>query len=99
MNLKLKTLLEGFAWERKPGQPLPTLKDVTKIHNEAPVDHTTMRLKSNIDQKWDTAQVIQKDLQSFIEASMGAGGEDLVNDIYMALKNSTEYARRVIRKG
>ena len=34
MNLKLKTLLEGFAWERKPGQPLPTLKDVTKIHNE-----------------------------------------------------------------
>ncbi len=25
---KLKTLLEGFAWERKPGKPLPTLAEV-----------------------------------------------------------------------
>ena len=30
--MKLKKLLEGFAWERKPGQPLPTLKDTTKAH-------------------------------------------------------------------
>ena len=36
---KLKTLLEGFAWERTPGQPLPTLKDVATKHNvnEAPI--------------------------------------------------------------
>lgn len=25
---KLKSLLEGFAWERKPGKPLPTLSEV-----------------------------------------------------------------------
>ena len=31
--MKLKKLLEGFAWERKPGQPLPTLKDTTKAHS------------------------------------------------------------------
>jgi hypothetical protein len=56
-------------------------------------------LKSNIMQKWDTAQVIQKDLQSFIDSARDAGGEDLINVIYTALKNSTEYARRIIRKG
>ena len=28
MKLKLKTLLEGYAWERKPGQSLPTLAEV-----------------------------------------------------------------------
>ena len=35
--MKLKKLLEGFAWERKAGQPLPTMKDVAKNHkvNEA----------------------------------------------------------------
>tara|TARA_R110000751_G_scaffold94798_1_gene185049 strand:- start:2754 stop:3131 length:378 start_codon:yes stop_codon:yes gene_type:complete len=32
--MKLKKLLEGFAWERKPGQPLPTLDDVQKEHSQ-----------------------------------------------------------------
>ena len=26
--MKLKKILEGFVWERKPGQPLPSLKEV-----------------------------------------------------------------------
>ena len=26
--MKLKKLLEGFVWERKPGQPLPSLNEV-----------------------------------------------------------------------
>ena len=30
--MKLKKLLEGIAWERKPGQPLPTLADVARKH-------------------------------------------------------------------
>tara|TARA_Y100000593_G_scaffold86362_1_gene164927 strand:+ start:1893 stop:2261 length:369 start_codon:yes stop_codon:yes gene_type:complete len=30
--MKLKKLLEGFAWERKPGQPLPTLKDTARAY-------------------------------------------------------------------
>ena len=33
MGTKLKTLLEGFAWERTPGKPLPTLADVQAAHN------------------------------------------------------------------
>ena len=30
--MKIKKLLEGIEWERKPGQPLPTLKDVAAKH-------------------------------------------------------------------
>jgi hypothetical protein len=29
---KLKQLLEGYAWERVPGKPLPTLKGVTAAY-------------------------------------------------------------------
>jgi len=32
--MKLKKLLEGYAWERKDGQSLPTLNDVQKKYNE-----------------------------------------------------------------
>ena len=31
-TIKMKKLLEGFAWEREPGKPLPTLADVTRKH-------------------------------------------------------------------
>ena len=93
--MKLKDLLNENVLGELPSSKLKKMKwnPVTdkKSINEG--------LRSNIMQKWDTAQVIQKDLQSFIDSARGAGGEDLVNDIYMALKNSTEYARRVIRKG
>lgn len=32
MALKLKTLLEGYAWERKADGSLPTLKDAIAVH-------------------------------------------------------------------
>ena len=33
MSTKLKSLLEGYAWERTPGKALPTLADVQAAHN------------------------------------------------------------------
>jgi len=42
-QIKLKSLLkEGFAWERKPGKPLPTIQEVmdeyeAKQEKEAPI--------------------------------------------------------------
>lgn len=30
--IKLKSLIEGYAWERKPGKPLPTLSEVQAEH-------------------------------------------------------------------
>ncbi len=91
---KLKNLLKENLG-KLPSSKLKKMK-WNPVTDKQPINEG---LKSNIMQKWDTAQVIQKDLQSFIDSARGAGGEDLVNDIYMALKNSTEYARRVIRKG
>jgi len=39
--MKLKKLMEGLAWEREPGKPLPTLKDVADKHlKEANPDGT-----------------------------------------------------------
>ena len=32
MTLKLKTLLEGYAWERKADGSLPTLRDAIAVH-------------------------------------------------------------------
>lgn len=32
MSIKLKTLLEGYAWERKADGSLPTLKDAIAVH-------------------------------------------------------------------
>jgi len=56
-------------------------------------------IKSNIMQKWDTTQVIEKDLVEFINSAQDASGAELTSKIYIALKNATEHARRVIRKG
>jgi len=93
--MKLKSLLNENVLGDLPSSKLKKMK-WNPVTDREPVNEG---LKSNIMQKWDTVQAIQKDLQSFIDSASGAGGEDLVNDIYMALKNSTEYARRVIRKG
>ena len=34
MKIKMKALLEGFAWERTSGKALPTLADVTRKHQQ-----------------------------------------------------------------
>ena len=33
--MKLKQLLEGYAWERRSDGSLPTLSDVTTIHEQS----------------------------------------------------------------
>jgi len=56
-------------------------------------------IRSNIMQKWDTTTVIQNDIEEFVDRAMDAGGIDLLSKVYIALKNATEHARRVYRKG
>ena len=45
-----KNLDEGYAWERKDGQPLPTLNDVQKEHNkkisESPIQYNPNNYES-----------------------------------------------------
>ena len=56
------------------------LKDILKE------DYSTMRLKSNIDQKWGSSKDMQNDLRQWFEASMQSGGYDLIDDIVSALE-------------
>lgn len=49
-KIKLKTLLEGFAWEREPGKPLPTLGEVQKKY-EASLNELS---DEEIDARWNT---------------------------------------------
>ena len=91
--MKLKKLLEGYAWERTPGKPLPTLKDVAKQHNSInEVDYSTMKLKSNIDQKWDSTDVMMDDLRQWIGSSVAASGPEMGKDIADALKIMMNFA-------
>lgn len=49
-------------------------------------DYSTLKLKSNIAQKWGSSRDMQKDLRQWFEAAVGAGGYDLVDDIVSALE-------------
>ena len=91
-NVKLKSLLEGYAWERNPkdfGKPLPTLKDIQAAYQakqDITEDYSTMHLKSNIDQKWDDKNVMIDDLTQWLDTLHSTGGEELYHDIIEALK-------------
>ena len=51
-------------------------------------DYTTMRLKSNIDQKWKTEQDMEEDLVAWFDASVAAGGQELGQEIIDRLEHS-----------
>jgi len=94
--MKLKKLLEstpGFK-NRKFGDPLPTLASVQQAHmnkvNE--VDYSTMKLKSNIDQTWDSTDVMMDDLRQWIGASVAASGPEMGKDLADALKLMMNFA-------
>jgi len=94
--MKLKKLLEGYAWERKPGQPLPSLKDVAKKHNAInEVDYSTMKIKSNIAQTWKDESNVEEDLVAWFNASVGAGGTGLGDDIIYAVEDALKKMRKI----
>jgi len=49
-------------------------------------DYSTMRLQSNIAQKWHDSEDMKNDLRQWVEASMQSGGYDLLDDIVSALE-------------
>jgi hypothetical protein len=54
-------------------------------------------LKSNIAQKWPDQRTIEKDLMSFVDMALDAGGEELVEDIHASLMKAAEYAMKKLR--
>ena len=43
-TIKLKSLLEGYAWERKPGKPLPTLSEVQAEYEKNLTEETEYKV-------------------------------------------------------
>ena len=86
--MKLKKLIEGYAWEREAGKPLPTLNDVAKKHNEnvneampsgtmdRPVD-----IKSDILRSWKNSDIAQEDLESYLQMLYQDGNYDTMDDM------------------
>ena len=71
------------------------LKDLTpkgqKAINERPiqrskVDYSTMKLKSNIDQKWTSTQEMEFDLRQWAGAVLSASGPELAKEIGLMMK-------------
>lgn len=52
MSLKLKALLEGYAWERKADGSLPTLKDAIAVHEANKAEKEPRWQDSDGDGKW-----------------------------------------------
>lgn len=52
MGLKLKALLEGYAWERKADGSLPTLKDAIAVHEANKAKNEPRWQDNDGDGKW-----------------------------------------------
>lgn len=50
-------------------------------------DHTTMTLKSNIDQKWKTVDDMAGDMQQWLSSVYSSGGEDMYQEITDILRH------------
>jgi hypothetical protein len=79
-NVKMKSLLEGFAWERSErqfGKPLPTLEDIQKAYEakqDIKEDNTTSRMEGLLDQNaWK--QAVAK-LEGIVEFYQNEGFEN-----------------------
>jgi len=57
--LKLKNLLSEHAWDRKFGEPLPTLKDVAEKHQVT--EHTVTFTKDEMEKLHSDGQVVKAD--------------------------------------
>tara|TARA_B100001093_G_scaffold488970_1_gene526702 strand:+ start:16071 stop:16862 length:792 start_codon:yes stop_codon:yes gene_type:complete len=62
------------------------IKKAMKLETIMQEDYSTMKLKSNIAQKWGSSKDMQKDLRQWFEAAYQGGGYDLIDDIVSALE-------------
>ena len=78
--MKLKTLLEGYAWERKADGSLPTLSDATAKHES--------NLKKQGNSEFDPGghYYVPPD-DEFTKMDANPTGEQLAEDIYDAINN------------
>ena len=83
MALKLKSLLEGYAWERKADGSLPTLKDSIAVHEANKAKKEPRWQDNDGDGKWYEPE----DLNEYGEDEFDRNPE-----MYGGGKSSREYA-------
>ena len=83
MALKLKKLLEGYAWERKADGSLPTLKDSIAVHEANKAKKEPRWQDNDGDGKWYEPE----DLNEYGEDEF-----DRSSQMYGGGKSSREYA-------
>jgi len=90
-NIKLKTLLEGYAWERTPGKALPTLEDVQNAHNKGQnIKEGNSRMEGLLDQKaWKEVTANVYDIMMDFQAD-GFETEDIIEFLSEKLKSTIE---------
>jgi hypothetical protein len=84
MGLKLKALLEGYAWERKPDGSLPTLKDAIAVHEAnkgAKPDYI------DIDKDGDTEEPMKKAAKEVNEGHNDHGILEMVSEAENIVQN------------
>lgn len=90
-NIKLKTLLEGYAWERTPGKALPTLEDVQNAHNkEKAIKEGNSRMEGLLDRNaWKEVSANVYDIVMDFKAE-GFETEDIIEFLSEKLKSGIE---------
>ena len=84
MGLKLKALLEGYAWERKPDGSLPTLKDAIAVHEAnkgAKPDYI------DLDKDGDTEEPMKKAAKEMNEGHNDHGILDMISEAENIVQN------------
>ena len=75
-QIKLKSLLkEGFAWERKPGKPLPTIQEVmdeyeTKQETEEPIKEMASEKSAAVSALKSEVQTLKGDRKKLATLAM-----------------------------
>ena len=103
--MKLKKLLEGFAWERESGKPLPTLNDVAKKHNESVneamptgISDRPVDIKSDILKSWKNSDIVQEDLESYLQMIYLDGNYDTMDDMAAMFNVLSKLAKEYRKK-
>ena len=93
-NVKLKSLLEGYAWERNPkdfGKPLPTLEDIQKSYEakqNIKEDNLPSRMEGLLNQKsWKEAMSKLESIVQFYQTE-GFENDEIVDFITGKLEES-----------
>ena len=99
--MKLKQLLEGCAWERKPGQPLPTLKDTTRKHSLKEADGPEMGSGGEFDYDYymkqvESVQEVIEEMEYELLQTLDNLAED--EEVYGLVSDNAERAANQVRR-